>query len=57
MVIKFDKEQIAALLKNESVQKGMDKASKSINLPEMNTTTDVLEYIGSCFLGYLADNA
>lgn len=54
MVIRFNKEQIAALLKNQSVQKGIDKESRAIKLPQMNTTDDVMEYIGSVILNKLA---
>lgn len=55
MLIRFDKEQIAALLKNASVQAGIDKESKSIKLPEMNSTADVLEYIGATLLAKMAN--
>lgn len=55
MLIRFDKEQIAALLKNASVQAGIDKESKSIKLPEMNSTADVLEYIGATLLTKMAN--
>ncbi|QPI18319.1 hypothetical protein POP15_271 [Pectobacterium phage POP15] len=53
MLIKFNKEQIAALLKNQSVQSGIDKASRDIALPEMTTTAAVLEHIGSKILSKL----
>lgn len=55
MLVKFNKEQIAALLKNPSVQAGIDKESKAIKLPEMSTTNDVLEYIGSAILTSLVN--
>lgn len=56
MLVKFNKEQIAALLKNPSVQAGIDKESKAIKLPEMSSTTnDVLEYIGSAILTSLVN--
>lgn len=55
MLIKFDKQMIAALLKNQSVQDGIDKASRSIKLPEMSTTVAVLEHIGSSILHELSD--
>lgn len=55
MLVKFNKEQIAALLKNASVQAGIDKESKSMKLPEMSTTNDVLEYIGSAILTSLVN--
>lgn len=56
MLIKFNKEQIAALLKNQSVQTGIDKASRGINLPEMTTTAAVLEHIGSKILSKLENS-
>lgn len=55
MLVKFNKEQIAALLKNASVQAGIDKESKSMKLPDMSTTNDVLEYIGSAILTSLVN--
>lgn len=55
MLVKFNKEQIADLLKNASVQAGIDKESKSMKLPEMSTTDDVLEYIGSAILTSLVN--
>ena len=55
MLVKFNKEQNAALLKNASVQAGIDKESKSMKLPEMSTTNDVLEYIGSAILTSLVN--
>lgn len=55
MLVRFNKEQIAALLKNASVQAGIDKESKSMKLPEMITTDDVLEYIGSEILTSLVN--
>ncbi|ATS93635.1 hypothetical protein P1A145kb_p235 [Pectobacterium phage DU_PP_I] len=53
MLIKFNREQIAALLKNQSVQSGIDKESRDIKLPEMNTTASVLEHIGAKILSKL----
>lgn len=55
MLIKFNKEQIAALLKNQSVQAGIDKESKGIKLPEVAVASDVLEYIGAALLSKMAN--
>lgn len=55
MLVKFDKQMIAALLKNQSVQDGIEKASKGIKLPEMTTTVPVLEYIGATILHDLSN--
>lgn len=56
MLIKFDKQMIAALLKNQAVQDGIEKASKGIKLPEMSTTVAVLEHIGAAMLHNLGNN-
>lgn len=56
MLITLNKEQIAVLLKNESVIVGIEKESKGIKLPQMNTTSDVLEYIGSQILSKMDES-
>lgn len=55
MLVKFDKQMIAALLKDASVQAGIEKFNKGIALPEMNTSNHVLEYIGTVILHHLAE--
>lgn len=55
MLVKFDKQMIASLLKNKSVQDGIDKTSRSILLPEMSTTEAVLEHIGATILHELGN--
>lgn len=55
MMIRFNKEQIATLLRDENVQKGIEKASKGIALSEMDKTEGVLEFIGSAILWGLED--
>lgn len=56
MLVKLDKQMIAALLKDPSVQKGIEKFNKGIALPEMNTSNHVLEHIGTVILHHLAEN-
>lgn len=55
MLIKFEKKVIATLLKDTHVQKGIEKASKNIALPDMSITDHVLEYVGAAILHNLSD--
>ena len=50
MQITLDTKMIAVLLKNTAVQAGIEKASKDIELPEMDSMYNVLEAIGQQLL-------
>lgn len=57
MMVRLNKEQIATLLRDENVQKGIEKASKGIALPGFNTTESVLEFLGAAILTSLENKS
>lgn len=57
MMVRLNKEQIATLLRDENVQKGIEKASKGIALPGFNTIESVLEFLGAAILTSLENKS
>lgn len=47
MKFEISKQMIATLLKDADVQRGIEKASKEIQLPEPDSVKSILEHLGS----------